>query len=190
MLIKPDVLFKYGLLRKILFTEGVQATKVLLSKKINTLFQDIFAGGLVHKGYICLEINDQPPGFSSHHPCFAKQEVKFRVVHYQGPRLDVFTSETFHLYVILGEIRRKLRMWRSYALSTKVTENVYLLNEDCNTKIYDEFELKKLKIDMQPEITHHLKEIKAQWIAAEVGDKKAISQVDNLQWRGPMMNLL
>ena len=81
VLIKPGTLFSYGLLRKILFSEEEQANKVFLSKRINNLIQDIFASGLVHKGCICLEFNAQPPDFSSHRPCFTKQEVKIWVIH-------------------------------------------------------------------------------------------------------------
>ena len=130
-----EILFEYGLLRKILFTGGEQASRAFLGQRVNTLIQDIFAGGLVHKGFVCLEINAQPSDFSSHHPCFTKQEVKIRILHYQAPRLNIFTPETFQPYILPGEIRRKLRMRRSYALSTKTTENVYLLNEDNDTKI-------------------------------------------------------
>ena len=190
ILIKPYILFKYGLLKKILFTEGEQVNKVFLTKKINNLIQDIFTRGLVHRGYVGLETNAQPSDFLSSHPYFTKQEVKVTVVHYHAPRLDVFSSETFSPYIIPEEIRRKLRMWRSYALSTKMVENIYLLSEDNDTKIYREFELKKLKIpfegqiDMQPKQTYHLKEIRAQWMAVEVGYKRMVSQVDEQHMDG------
>ena len=36
--------------------------------------------------------------------------------------------------------------------STKLTENVYLLSEDCDTKNYGEFALKKLKIPFEGQI--------------------------------------
>ena len=111
VLIKPETLFSYRLLRKVLFSEGEQANKAFLSKRINNLTQDILASGLVHKGYVSLEINAQALDFSSHHPCFTKQEVKIKVVYYQAPELDVFTPETFQLYIIPGETKRKLQMW-------------------------------------------------------------------------------
>ena len=117
IVITPNIFFKYGLLRKILFTEGEQASRTFLSKRINTLVEDIFAGGLVHKGFVCLEINTQSPDFSSHYSCFTKQEVKIRILHYQAPKLDIFSPETFQPYIIQGETRRKLRLWRSYTLS-------------------------------------------------------------------------
>ena len=65
VLIKPGILFSYGLLRKILFSKGEQVNKVFLSEKTNNLIQDIFARGLVYKGYDCLEINAQPRDFTS-----------------------------------------------------------------------------------------------------------------------------
>ena len=71
-----------------------------------------------------------------------------------------------------------------------MVENVYLWSEDSDTKIYGEFELKKLKIpfegqiDMQPELTYHLKEIWAQWMGVEVGDKRIVSQVDEQHMEG------
>ena len=95
MIITPEILFKYGLLRKILFTKGEQASRAFLSQRIKMLVQDIFAWGLVHKGFVCFELNDQPPDFTSHHPCFTKQEVKIQILHYQTPKLDIFTPKTF-----------------------------------------------------------------------------------------------
>ena len=72
IIITSEICFEYGLLRKILFTGGEQASRAFLSQRVNTLVQDIFAGGLVHKGFVCLAINAQPPDFTSHHPCFTK----------------------------------------------------------------------------------------------------------------------
>ena len=77
-------------------------------------------------------------------------------------------------------------MWRSYVLSKRLTNNVYFLEEDNETKIYGELGLKRLnipfkgQIDLQPNITQHLREIRAQWMVAEVGDKRIVSQVDEL----------
>ena len=71
-----------------------------------------------------------------------------------------------------------------------MVENVHLLSEDNDTKIYGEFELKKLKIpfegqiDMQPELPYHLKKIRAQWTAVEVCDKGMVSQVDEQHMEG------
>ena len=120
---------------EVLISKGEKVGKVFLRKKINNLIQDIFGSGLVHKGYVCLEINAQPPDFTSQHPCFTKQEIKFRVLHYQAPGLDVFSPDSFQPYIIPGETRRKLRMWRNYALSLKKIENVYLLSKDSDTKL-------------------------------------------------------
>ena len=141
IIITPEILYEYGLLRKILFTGGKQASQAFLGQRVNTLIQDIFAGELVHKGFVCLEINAQPPDFSSHYPCFTKQEVKIRILHYQVPRLDIFNSETFQPYIIPEETRRKLRLCRSYVLSKSLTDNVYFLGEDSETKIYGELGL-------------------------------------------------
>ena len=95
MIITPKILFEYGLLRKILFTAREQASRAFLSQRINTLVEDIFVEGLVHKGFVCLEINAQPPDFTSHHPCFTTKEVKIRILHYEAPKLDIFSLETF-----------------------------------------------------------------------------------------------
>ena len=75
-----------------------------------------------------------------------------------------------------------MKLWRNFALAYRKYENLYLLEEDTDLKIFEGFHLSRLSIpfvgrlDLKPAITEHLRETRAQWLAITIGDVQMVNQ--------------